>query len=124
MEASGNFILARPACSDMLLIAMNDAARIWGRIGGLTAWARNEPEVMVGPAHAGFRRRFENLVDPSGVLDPGERMIRADRARRAHMLTLAAKSVAVRKQKAGPASETTGTGQEVRRDGVDPSAAA
>lgn len=78
---------------------MSDAAR-YGRIGGLTAWARNEPEVMVGPAHAGFRRRFERLVDPDGILDPAERAIRADRARRAHMLTLAAKSAAARREKA------------------------
>ncbi|TAL08225.1 MAG: hypothetical protein EPO00_07575 [Chloroflexota bacterium] len=74
---------------------MSDA-RTWGKIGGLTAWANNEPEVMVGPAHAGFRRRFERLVDPDGLLSPREREIRADRARRAHMLTLAAKSAAVR----------------------------
>jgi hypothetical protein len=47
---------------------------------------------LVGPAHAGFRRRFERLVDPEGRLDPAERAIRADRARRAYMLSLAAKS--------------------------------
>jgi hypothetical protein len=75
---------------------MSDAARRYGRIGGLTAWARNEPERLVGPAHAGFRRRFERLVDPDGTLDPMERTRRADRARRAHMLTLAAKSAEVR----------------------------
>jgi hypothetical protein len=78
---------------------MSDEAR-WGRIGGLTAWARNEPEVMVGPAHAGFRRRFERLVDPDERLDPAERAVRADRARRAHMLTLAARSAQVRRRKA------------------------
>ncbi len=43
--------------------------------------------------------RFEKLVDPDGVLDPHERSIRADRARRAYMLTLAARSAAARKQK-------------------------
>jgi hypothetical protein len=73
--------------------------RTWGRIGGLTAWSRNEPETMVGPAHRGFRRRFERLVDPDNRLEPAEREIRAERARRAHMLTLAAKSAAVRKKK-------------------------
>jgi hypothetical protein len=74
-------------------------ARTWGRIGGLTAWARNEPETMVGPAHRGFRARFERLVDPEGILDPAERTVRADRARRAHMLTLAAKSAAGRRRR-------------------------
>ena len=78
-------------------------SRSWGRIGGLTAWSRNDSETMVGPAHAGFRRRFENLVDPEGQLDPAERSIRADRARRAHMLTLAARSAESRKKKAAPA---------------------
>jgi hypothetical protein len=61
---------------------------------------------MVGPAHAGFRRRFENLVDPERVLPEAERQVRADRARRAHMLTLAAKSAAARK-KAAPGRVTT-----------------
>ena len=72
----------------------------WGRIGGLTAWARNDVETMVGPAHRGFRRRFENQVDPEGRLDPVERGRRAERAMRAHMLTLAAKSA--------PSTRTTG----------------
>jgi hypothetical protein len=72
----------------------------WGRIGGLTAWARNDAETMVGSAHQGFRRRFERIVDPEGALDPIERGIRADRACRAHMLTLAARSAAARKRKA------------------------
>ncbi len=70
-----------------------------GRIGGLVAWSRHGPETMVGPAHRGFRRRFEKLVDPEGTLDPIERAIRADRARRAYMLSLAAKSAAARRRK-------------------------
>jgi hypothetical protein len=48
-------------------------ARTWGRIGGLTAWSRNDREVMVGAAHRGFRARFERLVDPDGLLEPRER---------------------------------------------------
>jgi hypothetical protein len=80
---------------------MSDAAR-WGKIGGLTAWSRNDAATMVGPAHRGFRARFERLVDPDGVLDEAERSARADRARRAHMLTLAARSAEARRRKAGP----------------------
>jgi hypothetical protein len=76
----------------------------WGRIGGLTAWARNDPETMVGPAHAGFRRRFERLVDPEGILEPRERAVRADRARRAYMLSLAAKSAQARRARATKAA--------------------
>lgn len=60
---------------------------------------------MVGPAHRGFRARFERLVDPDGTLDPLERTIRADRARRAHMLTLAARSAAARKKVKAPREE-------------------
>jgi hypothetical protein len=81
--------------------------RVWGRIGGLTAWARNEPETMVGPAHRGFRARFERLVDPEGQLDPVTRAIRADRAMRAHMLTLATRSVESRRK-----SRTEGAARE------------
>jgi hypothetical protein len=85
---------------------VSDEARTWGRIGGLTAWSRNGSETMVGPAHRGFRARFERLVDPDGTLDPAERAIRADRARRAHMLSLAARSAEVRRtKKAGSAIE-------------------
>lgn len=93
--------------------------RSWGRIGGLTAWARNGADVMVGPAHRGFQARFEREVDPEGVLPPAERATRAERARRAYMLTLAARSAAARKRKAAPVVETPGTAQspEVRRVG-------
>lgn len=101
---------------------MNDEARRWGQIGGLTAWSRNDPETMVGPAHRGFRARFEKLVDPTYRLDPAERMVRADRARRAYMLTLAAKSAESRRnRKAGPADN--GPALEARRYPGEPTAA-
>jgi hypothetical protein len=87
-----------------------------GRIGGLTAWSRNGAETMVGPAHRGFRRRFENLVDPDRVLPEAEREARADRARRAHMLTLAAKSAAARKRKAAPGPDKTPGAAATRTD--------
>lgn len=76
-----------------------DRARRWGQIGGLIAWSRNDAETMVGPAHRGFRARFEKLVDPDGTLDPKERAVRADRARRAHMLALAARSAEARRNR-------------------------
>ena len=77
--------------------------RSWGRIGGLTAWSRNDPATMVGAAHRGFRARFETEVlraaDARGeTLTPAELATRADRARRAYMLTLAAKSAAARRK--------------------------
>ncbi len=71
---------------------------------------------MVGPAHRAFRARFERLVDPEGNLDPVERTLRADRARRAHMLSLAAKSAESRRlKKAAAAIETPATATEGRR---------
>ena len=87
----------------------------WGRIGGLTAWSLNDAATMVGPAHRGFRRRFENLVDPDRVLPEAEREARADRARRAWMLTLAAKSAAARK-KAAPGPDKTPGAAVTRTD--------
>jgi hypothetical protein len=83
--------------------------KLYGRIGGLTAWATLDPEVMVGPAHRGFRARFERLVDNDGQLDPAERALRTDRAIRAHMLALSAKSAEVRRQRRqGPAADARG----------------
>jgi len=84
---------------------VSDEAKTWGRIGGLTAWARNDAETMVGPAHRGFRTRFENEVDPDRVLSPAERSARADRARRAWMLRLATRSAEVRRKKATQPNE-------------------
>ena len=86
----------------------HEAAKSWGRIGGLTAWAQNDAETMTAGAHKGFRAKFEREVDPEGILPPAERAARAERARRAYMLTLAAKSAAVRRKKAAPVSETSG----------------
>jgi len=96
---------------------MSDAERrSWGRIGGLTAWSRNDAETMVGPANRGFRQRFRNIVDPDRVLPEAEREARADRARRAHMLTLAAKSAAARKRKAAPGPDKTPGAATTRTD--------
>lgn len=87
-----------------------EAAKSWGRIGGLTAWSRNDAETMVGAAHRGFRAKFEALVDPTGILPPAERAARAERARRAYMLSLAARSAAVRRNRKAPAADETPAG--------------
>ena len=97
--------------------------RLTGRIGGLTAWSRNDSDTMLGGARRGFRLRFERLVDPTGELPEAERLVRADRARRAHMLTLAAKSAAARR-KAAPGRVTdpgAATTTEVRDASAEPS---
>jgi hypothetical protein len=79
-----------------------DRQAAYGRIGGLTAWSRNGADTMLGGARRGFRQRFLNQVDPDGVLPEVEREARADRARRAYMLTLAAKSADARRRNAAP----------------------
>ena len=107
LEVFARFSGGHRTRSGLILCCVSDEAR-WGRIGGLTAWARNDPETMVGPAHAGFRRRFERLVDPDGRLDPAERTVRADRARRAHMLKLSALSAAARSARKAAADAEVG----------------
>lgn len=80
----------------------------WGRIGGLTAHSRHSTAEMTAGARRGFRERFRRLVDPDGLLSPPERELRAERAMRAHMLTLSDKSARARRRRlvpsgAGPA---------------------
>jgi len=68
-------------------------------IAALTRWAHDaDPHAALAPARQGFLSKFEREVDPDGVLDPRERAVRADRARRAHMKRLAMKSVESRKR--------------------------
>jgi hypothetical protein len=79
----------------------------WGRIGGLTTESRYGGHAMTSAARRGFLGRFLAEVDPECHLDPVERNRRAEAARRAHMLRLAAESArtraARRAQKDGPA---------------------
>lgn len=49
------------------------------------------------PAREAFLKRFETAVDPDGQLPPDERYRRAEHAKRAYMLRLAKKAVAVRR---------------------------
>lgn len=96
-----------------------------GRIGGLTAWSRHDAETMLGGARRGFARRFENLVIAAAAaegrtLSPDEIAVRAERARRAHMLTLAAKSAAARRKRPGPDRDSGRAGTEGHADGRPP----
>lgn len=69
-----------------------------GRLGGLTTHATRDSYAHLAPARSAFRARFEQEVDPDGLLPADERERRADRAMRAHMLRLAAKSAEKRKR--------------------------
>src|SRR5690348_5690113 len=63
------------------------------RIAAHTRWA-HEPDrsAATAPARQAFADRFERDVDPDGKLDPVERATRAEHARKAHFLRMAARS--------------------------------
>lgn len=71
------------------------------RIAALERHSRGDATASTEPARRGFAARFLREVDPGGVLTPKERERRAQRAMRAYMLRLAAKSAAARKRRAG-----------------------
>lgn len=79
-----------------MTLSSEEAAQI-GRIGAHVRWSREtDRAAATAPATAGFMARFEREVDPDGVLDPRERAIRADHARKAHMARLSRKAAAAR----------------------------
>jgi hypothetical protein len=69
-----------------------------GQLGAHAQWARCEDRTArTAAARSGFYKRFENEVDPDGVLDPAERAKRAEHARQAHMLKMAMASAKARR---------------------------
>lgn len=70
------------------------------RAGAHKSWARTaDRSARTANGTAAFLRRFENEVDPDGTLDPAERTLRVEHARKAYFLELAAKSARARKAK-------------------------
>ena len=66
-----------------------------------TSWSRTpDPAVRTAPARAAQLRRFDDLVDPEGQLDPADRARRAAHARRAHYLRMQLRSVESRRRAA------------------------
>ena len=71
------------------------------RIAAHTLWAHMaDPAAHTAPARAAFLDRFERQVDPDGTLPVDERTRRAQHARRAYFLALAARSVRTRRRRA------------------------
>lgn len=70
------------------------------RVAAHSQWANesNRTERMAAAKQAA-ESRFKRQVDPHGELPEHERQRRAESARRAHMLSLAAKSAKARKRK-------------------------
>lgn len=67
------------------------------RIAAHARWAKNPDRLATAVAgQRGLQAKFEREVDPDGVLDPRERALRAESARKAHFLRMAARSAKAR----------------------------
>lgn len=67
------------------------------RIGAFASWAKTDDRsARTKKARDGMLARFEREVDPDGELAPEVRRQRAELARKAFMLSLAAKSAKAR----------------------------
>lgn len=82
-----------------------DGKSLTHRIAAHTSWANTSNRTeRTAAARAGLLARFEREVDPDGTLSPAERRIRAEHARKAFYLGLAAKSAAARRRNASARS--------------------
>ena len=59
------------------------------RIAARARWSREDGSKGTQAARTAFLDRFERLVDPGGLLEPGERARRAESAKREHFQRLA-----------------------------------
>lgn len=74
------------------------------RIAAHTRWAHTDDRTAAtATARQAFLDRFEREVDPEAQLDPRERAIRAEHARKAYYLRLALKSAQKRRTRSGNA---------------------
>lgn len=69
-----------------------------GRLAAHRSWANtSDRSARTAPARDGLLKKFEREVDPDGTLDPQERAIRVEHARKAHMLGMSLKAAQARK---------------------------
>jgi len=81
------------------MVARGEAS-LRARIASYSRWAATgDRTAATAPARAAFESRFERLVDPEGKLRPEERALRAESARKAHIVRLAYLSVKARRGK-------------------------
>jgi len=74
--------------------------RLQARAAAYTRWAHTTNRTAAtAAAREGLMRKFENQIDPNGLLAPDERRVQAIRARGAYYATLAAKSAAARRKR-------------------------
>ncbi len=76
-----------------------DSFALRGRIGAYRLHATHDPRVTTANARAAFLARFEDEVDPDRELPEGERLRRAQAARKAYFAALAYKSAVARSRK-------------------------
>ncbi|WP_084143610.1 hypothetical protein [Amycolatopsis taiwanensis] len=63
-------------------------------------WSQcDDRAAATAPARAAFNDRWERQVDPDAVLEPHERAIRAEHAKKAHFTAMAMKSAKARARK-------------------------
>ena len=73
--------------------------RARNRVGGLALAASRDPREYTAAARQTFRDSFQEAVDPDRVLPTGERLRRADAARRLWFARMALKSAKSRQKK-------------------------
>ncbi|NEK56881.1 hypothetical protein GCU56_03220 [Geodermatophilus sabuli] len=72
------------------------------RLAAHQSWANTaDRSARTAPARRAMLDRFENQVDPDGVLSPAERARRAGHARKAYFTRLALRSAQARRRKLG-----------------------
>ena len=84
------------------MASKNPAERaLVARLGAHTKWARTtDRSVATAAARKGLLDRFEREVDPDGVLNPRDRAVLAESARKAFYTRLAFKSAQARRRAA------------------------
>lgn len=86
---------------------MSAVRRLRAQAAAHTRWAHTaDRKAATAPARKAFIDRFERQVDPDGLLDPIERAQRAESARKAYFLALAAKSAETRQRRKAKAQRS------------------
>lgn len=82
-------------------------ARQRGQIGAYALHSQYDSRQLTAKARQTFQSRFEEQVDPEGVLPPEERRRRAEHARTLYYRQLAYRSAKARKQRRRPGPTPT-----------------
>lgn len=70
------------------------------RIAAHASWATTpDRAARTAPARAAYMKRFEDMVDPDRVLSEEERAIRAEHARKAHLMQMSLAAAKARRAK-------------------------